>query len=59
MLRARRDLPSRLTRLRRRKIRLVVDLGQEALPVFSVAAVAFFQVFEDALEVGVALELAP
>ena len=55
VLRARRDLPSRLTRLRRRMLRLIADLGEEALPVFLVAAVAFFEVFEDALEVGVAV----
>ena len=34
--------------------RLVADLGEEALPVFLVAAIGFFQVFEDALEVAVA-----
>jgi len=33
---------------------LVADLGEEALPVFLIAAVAFLQVFEDALEVAVA-----
>jgi hypothetical protein len=33
---------------------LVADLGQKALPVFLVAAVTFLEVFEDALEVGVA-----
>ena len=37
----------------------VADLGQEALPVFLVAAIAFFEVFEDALEVGVAAHIAP
>ena len=37
----------------------VADLGQEALPVFLVAAVGLFQVFEDAFEVGVAAEIAP
>jgi len=34
--------------------RLVADLGQEALPVFLVAAIGFFEVFEDSLKVGVA-----
>lgn len=37
----------------------VADLGQEALPVFLVAAVALFEVFEDAFEVGVAAHVAP
>ncbi len=38
---------------------LAGDLGQEALPVFPGAAVGLVEVFEDALEVGVALEVAP
>src|ERR1700731_2282207 len=39
--------------------RLIADLGEEALPVFLVAAVGLFQVFEDAFKVGVAAEVAP
>ena len=38
---------------------LVTHLSQQALPVFLVAAVALFEVFKDALEVGVAAQLAP
>jgi hypothetical protein len=40
-------------------LRLVADLREEALPVFLVAAVTFFEVFQDTLEVSVAFEFAP
>ena len=38
---------------------LISDLGEEATPVFLVAAEGLFQVFKDALEVGVATQFAP
>lgn len=37
----------------------VRQLSQEAAPVFLVAAVGFLQIFEDSLEVAVAVEAVP
>ena len=40
-------------------MKLVAYLGQETLPVFTVAAVGLVEVFEDSFEVGVALQVSP